>query len=124
MIAGLVLILFARWHPGYAAAATVLWLGDCLSSLGRQWRGTRRVTGLRMRSDGSIALFVGGQSISATLASGTVVLERVAWLRIRGPDGSRYGELLLARHAEAEAWQRFQLLWQLRNKAFSGPPRA
>ncbi len=124
MIAGLVLILVARWHPGYAAVATVLWLGDCLWSLGRQWQGTRRVTGLRLKSDGSIALFAGGRAVSATLASGTVVLQRVAWLRIRGPDGSRYGELLLARHAESEAWQRFQLLWQQANKAFSGPPRA
>ena len=98
---------FWRWLAGGA------W---CLSGLREILAiadGYRRYGRIRIDSAGAVALQGrGGDWTSAEVRAGSVVLQRLAWLRLRLPDGSGCGELLRAGTFEIEHWRRFQLVWR------------
>ena len=48
----------------------------------------------------------------ARLCAGSVVLARVAWLRIAGPGERPYTELVGARSHSSEEWRRLQVIWR------------
>lgn len=75
--------------------------------------GYRRYGRIRIDSAGAIALQgSGGEWVAAEVRGGSVVLQRLAWLRLRLPDGSGCGELLRGDTIENEHWRRFQLVWR------------
>ena len=48
----------------------------------------------------------------ARLCAGSVVLARIAWLRIDGPGLRPYAELVGARSQPSEDWRRLQVIWR------------
>jgi hypothetical protein len=74
---------------------------------------------MRLDADGNIAgIGPDGRVEPLTLLSGSIVLKRLAWLRVQFTDGSEYGELLRGDPATDLEWHRLQLLWRHRRTAF------
>lgn len=63
----------------------------------------------------------GGARQPLELMSGSVVLPRLAWLRVRFPDGLEYGELFFRNGRQDEEWRRLQRVWKHGVQAFGGP---
>jgi hypothetical protein len=77
----------------------------------RQFRGYRRVEAIRIHEDGMLeCVGAGGTIEQVSLLGGSIVLPRLAWLRIKFADGSHYGELLSGDPARHPDWHRLQLI--------------
>lgn len=99
-----------------------LWLVRCLLELRSQVRGASRIDRIRICPTGSLEGLSGRGTVEPlTLLSGSVVLSRVAWLRLRLNDGLQYGELLTGNPRRDEQWRRLQLNWRQRAAAFGAP---
>ena len=59
-----------------------------------------------------------GRSETVVLLSGSLVLSRLAWFRLRFTDGCICAELMLGDPISDPRWQRLQLIWQQSRMAF------
>ena len=119
MMTGIVLILFMPLPPGWRTLFAFAWVAESLRELRGLVRGARRLRLIRLDADGNIAgLGPDGRFEVLTLLSGSMVLSRLGWLRVRFPDGSHYGELLRGDPARDLEWQHLQLIWRHGRRAF------
>jgi hypothetical protein len=119
MLTGLVLILLMPLAPVWRILCAFAWIGESLRELRGLTCGAKRLRLIRLDADGNIAgLRPDGRFEALTLLSGSVLLSRLGWLRVRFPDGSRYGELLRGDPAKDLEWQRLQLIWRHSRAAF------
>ena len=119
MISGFVLILFMPLDPVLRILLSCAWLGENTRECRRLVRGAARVRLIKLDALGNIAAITAdGRSEPLTLLSGSIVLSRLAWLRVKFPDGSRYAELLRGDPARDLEWHRLQLLWRHGRAAF------
>jgi hypothetical protein len=112
-LAGLGLVPLLPLAAVPQAILALAWL--CLS--GREclafWRGYAGGGALRIAADGQVLLQShGGGWLPATLCPGSVVLPRLAWLRVDPPGMSPYAELVSAERQESEEWRRLQVIWR------------
>ena len=115
-LAGLGLVPLLPLAAVPQAILAVAWLG--LS--GREYRAFRRGYAgggaLRIAADGQVLLQChechGGGWQPARLCPGSVVLPRVAWLRVDPPGRRPYAELVSAGRQESEEWRRLQVIWR------------
>lgn len=113
MITGFMLIVFMPLAPVWRILLAAGWVGESLRELRGLVHGARRLSRIRLDADGNIAgLGPDGRREDLVLLSGSMVLSRLGWLRLRFPDGSRYGELLRGDPARDLEWQRLQLIWR------------
>lgn len=125
MIAGLVLLMDLDIAFGWRAALCALWVADGLRELKNMANGSRRIAAIRFDADGGMtSVNRDGRTEPVRLLSGSLILPKIAWLRMRLPDGSRHAELLVASRCETEAWHGFQLIWQQCREAFGHTLRA
>lgn len=97
-----------------------IWLLDCAGGLSRLRRGRARICHLHLDANGDIfATGPGGHSEYLELLSGSIVLSRLAWLRLRFPDGSVAAELLAGDPRRDPNWHGLQLIWQQNRAAFA-----
>lgn len=121
-LTGGVLIIALPVAPAWSVACLVLWTALSGLELKASLEGMARIERLRLGADGQlVGLSPDGAAEALTLLSGSMVLARFAWLRVRFADGSRYGELLLAADRPADEWRRLQLIWRQRSSAFGRP---
>jgi hypothetical protein len=119
MMTGVVLIVLMPLAPVWRVLLAAAWVAESLRELRELARGASRLTHIRLDADGNIAgLGRDSRCEQLTLLSGSMVLRRLAWLRVRFPDGSRYGELLRGEPSKDPEWQRLQLIWRHRRTAF------
>ena len=119
MITGFMLIVFMPLAPVWRILLAAGWVGESLRELRGLVRGARRLSLIRLDADGNIAAIgPDGRCEDLALLSGSLVLSRLGWLRLRFPDGSRYGELLRGDPARDLEWQRLQLIWRHSRTAF------
>ena len=124
-LCGVLLIVLLPVHGAWRLLLLVIWLADCVLSLHRLAVAWPRVAAIRLDSHGTIRIEgPSGDRFTTTLVSGSVVCRQFAWLRFRLPGGGCHSELLLAAHAGAVDWHRFQLIWRLCQKTFGHPGRA
>jgi hypothetical protein len=112
-ITGTLIILFMPlgWLPRIALAAVFVVAN--LHELRRLVRGAARLQQLRLDAGGEIAGFgAGGHQEPLVLLSGSIVLKRLAWFRVRFADGSEHGELFRENSGTDPEWQRLQLIWR------------
>jgi hypothetical protein len=113
------LIMSLPMAPQWRIALLLVWLADSLRELHALRCGSARVRRLRLNQCGEItAESPCGSQLPMTLLSGSMVLRRVAWLRLRFPDNRRYAELICGNPAKEPAWHRLQLIWQHSGRAF------
>lgn len=104
---------------GYQAAFACLWSLAGWLELKGQCSGVRRVHTIVLYSDGRLeGASADGKREPLQLRPGSVVLARMAWLRLRFANGREYGELLTPRAATSRDWQRLQLVWRQRASIF------
>jgi len=119
MITGFVLIVLMPLAPVWRMLLAFAWIGESLRELRGLARGAARLRFIRLDADGNITgLGPDGRCETLALLSGSIVLSRLGWLRVRFADGSRYGELLRGDPARDPEWQRLQLIWRHSRTAF------
>ena len=119
LIAGFVLIVHLPFAPVWRALIVILWFADGCREMVKMTTGMARVVLLKLDASGRIlAADSEGEFQELTLLTGSMVLRRFAWLRLRFPDNSNYAELFSGDQAKDEHWQRFQLIWQQSGGAF------
>lgn len=118
-LAGTLLILLMPLTGGWRLVMCLLWMASSSLELHAQWRGMRRIDRIRIHSGGRVeGLGPGGDWQSLEVLSGSMVLERCAWLRLRFADGLQYGEWLWCDATQAGDWRRLQLVWRQRAALF------
>ena len=110
---GLVLTLQLPVAAGYKALIAVCWLAICAY----EWFSNRLAYAhcdiLRIDAEGRIERCSSHGTWQAhRLRPGSVVLPRLAWLRLSAADGLRYAELLCGDVRESDEWRRFQVIWR------------
>jgi len=121
--AGMVLIVTLPLNGWSRALLAVLWGWQALRELRMQRHGMAQVAGIRLDSGGAVRGLDGdGEWRSLELRSGSIVLSSFAWLRLRLPDGSHYGELLAGDTQSSRNWHGLQLIWRQSRGAFGGRP--
>ncbi len=120
LIAGLALVLHFPMAPAWRGLIIVAWVADVLREMIRMTAGAARVRLLRLDESGHIvAERPDGGTECLTLLTGSLVLRRFAWLRLRFPDNRQYAELICGDPAKDLEWQRLQLIWQQSGGTFA-----
>lgn len=97
--------------PRFGAALACLGLG-CVE-LRRLRRGFRNCREIRLASDGGALLLDGdGNWVAASLRAGSLVLPRLAWLRLRTVSGELVTELIGGDCRAGQDWRRLQVIWR------------
>jgi len=110
---GLVMIGVAAVAVHFRLSGACLWLWLGLRQVLQIAKGHEHCRRIRIDCDGNMEILRhGGDWVAATLASGSVVLPRLVWLRYRDPEGRVYGELLSGRRRQNRAWRRFHVIWK------------
>ena len=110
---GLVLIFRLPLHFAVTAGMALAWSVLTLSELAAIYQGFRGRCGLRVCADGSLLQRdCEGCWRAAELLPGSVVLPRLAWIRLRVGRGARSAELLRARGQKRRDWRRLQVIWR------------
>ena len=90
--------------------AWLAWSGYELRSISRAWQSVRRI---RLDILGNIQVEDRrGRMSPVALLPGSVVLARIAWLRLELPGGAKFGELLTENAVKSVEWHRLQLIWR------------
>jgi hypothetical protein len=112
-LAGVLLALSLPLRALDRALIVCAWLFLCGREIARTWRGYALVGTLRISGDARIEVrLVGGEWRTASLLSGSLVLPRVAWLRISVGAGPAYGELLTGNPRKNKDWRRLLVIWR------------
>ena len=120
LLAGAVIILYLPVPLVLRCTVCMLWFVDCGRELMALARGAARISALQLDANGDIfAIGPNGRSEYLVLLSGSVVLSRLAWLRLRFADGSTYAELMTGDPLRDRHWQRLQLIWHISRGAFA-----
>jgi hypothetical protein len=113
MFAGTLIIFSMSALHGWRWLGVSCWLAMTGVELRDIAAGYKRFTKIRIDDGGVVALQdAGGSWVPARLLHGSIVLPRLAWLRLRAANGCRYGELLRCDPRQSEAWRRLQVLWR------------
>lgn len=120
--AGLILIA-ASPLPALAQLATgTLLTAASAVELRNDLLGMSRICRIRITSDGKVeGIGPGGERQVLGLLSGSLVLERHAWLRLRFADGVRSAEWLRPAGADDQQWRMLQILWRHCGALFGRP---
>ena len=120
VLVGLVLLMRLPLPVPVRALLIALWLFTSLRQLGRHTRGMQRVKAIRLQEDEATVIDRQGRQSPVRIMSGSVVLPKLAWLRLRGPDGLVIGELLRGDAATDKQWRHLQILWRQGAGPFGG----
>ena len=120
---GIVMTLPFPWQGRLPLA--LLWLADVVYSLSRFRQGWAHCSHLRISCTGEIHVSgPGGDRQPVTLATGTLILRRFAWVRYTTRTGLTRAEFLICRSPRDTDWHRFQVIWRLARAAFGQRDRA
>jgi hypothetical protein len=124
-LAGLMVLLLMPLPAGLRALMIPGWSWLCVHDWRNQLRAYRRVTVIRIQVTGRIeTIGRSGQMEPVRLLGGSLVLPRIAWLRLEFADGSRYGELLAGDSCRCAGWHWLQLGWRQHGLRFGQPERS
>lgn len=111
-LAGFAILLHLPVSPVLRAVFCLAWVCDSLRLIARQARGHARLRRVVVAASGLAVLGTAGQKFPVVLLSGSVLVGRLAWFRLRYPDGLCCGELLLGRTQRPGDWRRLNVLWR------------
>jgi hypothetical protein len=120
VLVGLVLLMRLPLPVPVRALLIALWLFTGLRQLGRHARGMQRVKAIRLQEGEATVIDRQGRPSPVRIMSGSVVLPKLAWLRLRCPDGLVIGELLRGDAATDKQWRHLQILWRQGAGPFGG----
>jgi hypothetical protein len=110
---GIFLILALPVSLGIRLGGCGAWLAISLRELLRLCRSFRQCRGIRIDGEGLVEVATAsGHWRPAQLMPGSIVLRRLAWLRVRQDCGLEHAELLIGSARENEDWRRLQVIWR------------
>ncbi len=121
-LVGLLLLIRLPASLPIRLALFVPWLIGSIRELSRQSRGVHRIKLIRLEVGGAMVIDRHGRQAPVQIMSGSVVLPRVAWLRLRFADGLICGELLRGNATVCKQWRHLQILWRQGPAAYGGRP--
>jgi len=112
-VVGVLLILDLSLPVWLRAAALMAWLGFSFHELYCYSRLASAIALISLEQSGDVIITdVDGTCAESHLLPGSVVTSSLAWLRLRLPNGRKFGELLCKNEVQPSEWHRLQLLWQ------------
>jgi hypothetical protein len=120
-LAGLWLIAGPDFPLVWRLALAGCWCADAAFALVRFRSAACDLELIRVCPGSITVLGPSGLSDDAWLLTGSIVMRRVAWLRLASAGGKRSQVLFLARWTDPGEWHRLQLVWQLREPGFGHP---
>jgi len=90
----------------------MLWLLGNAWEISRLSRGGERVKEIRLGPGSATVVNRQGREDPVQIMSGSIVMSRLAWLRIRLPDGLICGELVRGDSGSSQQWRHLQILWR------------
>ncbi len=112
LLTGFALLIRLPLAPWIRLGLALLWLVSQFREISRLSRGAGRVKEIRIGKAAATVVNRQGKEQPVQILSGSVVLPRLAWLRLRLPDGLIYGELLRGDPASNKQWRHLQILWR------------
>lgn len=113
MTLGVSIILSLPIDALLCAAAAIIWCVFTLAEILQLTRMHKRFSSLRVYADGTAELCrTDGAWQAAVITHGSLVLPRVAWLRVRLREGGCYRVLLRGDSRESKQWRRLQVIWR------------
>lgn len=110
---GLLLILLMPVHVALRVTGAALWVIASSIEFLRLQRAYARYCGLRVRYDGAVHLRErGGDWQAASLLPGSLLLRRLAWIRLRSEHGEVFAELLYGTRRDSRDWRRLHVIWR------------
>lgn len=111
--AGLALVFLLTLDTPLKSVLAITWIGLCGYEWLALWRGYATGGKLRIAAGGRAERQrLDGTWEPANLCPGSVVLPRIAWLRIAPRGGRAYAELVCAGNHGSEDWRRLQVIWR------------
>ncbi len=120
VLLGLVLLMRLPLPVPVRVLLIALWLFTGLRDLGRHSIGMQRASAIRIQEGEATIMDRQGRQSPVRIMSGSVVLPRLAWLRLRCSDGLIFGELLRGDAATDKQWRHLQILWRQGAGPFGG----
>lgn len=112
-ILGLVVIAALPLGKALKLLAAVAWFAFSAWEILHIAKGYKRCQRIRIAADGSAAVQTcQGDWVDAALQSGSVVLGKLAWLRIVTNDGRQYAELLAGDRRKHKQWRHLHMIWR------------
>ena len=111
--AGLALLLLLAVATALKGVLAIIWVGLCGYEWLAFWQGYATGEKLRIAAGGlAERQRRDGTWEPASLRAGSVVLPRIAWLRVTPRRGRPYAELVGAANQGSEDWRRLQVIWR------------
>ncbi len=101
--------------PQWRLAIASAWIALTLSALLRLRRRSLAVTAYRVYPDGSLDLQLRDGMRAGRLLPGSVLYERVGWLRVASSDGAAWAELVTGNCRKNKGWRRLQVIFRHRS---------
>ena len=120
LLIGLVLLIRLPLPVPIRLALSTFWLVGGIRELGSQSRGAHRVKAIHLGVGEAMTIDRQGRQEPVEIMSGSIVLPRLAWLRLKFPDGLICGELLRGNPTACKHWRHLQILWRLGPGSFGG----
>jgi len=68
---------------------------------------------IRIDSNGEVTILVNDEKwVPATLLTGSVVLRKLGWIRLKGESGQIFLELIRGDARQSQNWRRLQVIWR------------
>jgi hypothetical protein len=110
---GLALVAAMPVAAHWRVVGAVLWLLLSTREMHCIARGFSRCQRLRIAQNGDAEVMTpDGGWVPATLCAGSIVLPRLAWLRLRADNGQHFAELLRCESPRNKDWRRLQVIWR------------
>lgn len=98
-----------QWRSVLSAA----WIAFAFNELRLLCAAQHRFCGVRVFAGGSAEILdCDGHWQSAECLAGSVLVHRVAWLRLQSVDGRIYQELIRGDRRQSREWRRFHIIWR------------
>lgn len=112
LLTGFALLIHLPIAPWARLGLAILWLVSQSREISRLARGAGRVKEIRIGKAAATVVDRQGREEPVRILSGSVVLPKLAWLRLRLPDGLICSELLRGDPASNKQWRHLQILWR------------
>jgi hypothetical protein len=111
--AGLALILVLAIDVALRVAGCLVWVALGRFELRRLEQGFDACKLIRIDSSAEIAILNGdGNWVPATLLTGSVLLRKLGWMRLKDQRGQSFLELIRGDARQSQDWRRLQVIWR------------
>ena len=120
LLVGLLLLIGLPLSVLIRVPLCALWMFVSVRELSRQARSFHRIKAIRLEVGAATIIDRLGRQAPVQILSGSVVLPRLAWLRLKCQDGLICCELLRGDSTACKQWRHLQILWRQGPGVFGG----